>query len=94
MRGDVGLELPAHNVTKVWLGNVTVVFSYLTPVAAWVRGNGEVKRYVSRGPHSPTTQKHLNQHGPARFVSPGEHLEAITPDELAALIARATGVEG
>lgn len=94
MRGDVGLEKPGNNVTKVWLGSVTALFSYETLVAVWVRGEGEVKRYVSRGPHSPTTQKHVNQHGPARFVAEGEHLERVTPDELAAIVARVTGVEG
>lgn len=86
MTRNAAIEFPASNVTKVWIGNKTVLFSYEEPVALWVRGDGELKRYALKEAPTQTTAKHLNQHGPKRFLMDGDHYEEVTAEELDSLI--------
>lgn len=81
------LETMATNCVKVWIGDKTVLFSYSVPVALWVRGNGEVKRYALEKAPTKTSARHLNQFGPERYVDAGEHLEKVTAEQLDALLS-------
>lgn len=84
----VSIETPAANVTKVFLGTLTVLFSYEVPVAAWVHKNGETKRYATEKRHSVTTSKHLRLYGPEQFLLKGDHFEKVPQEELESLISR------
>lgn len=53
------LEKVSTNVTKVFLPEWTVLFSYNTPVAALEISTG--KYYRTSEFHSVTTSKHINQ---------------------------------
>lgn len=78
----VAMEVLGKNVTKVWVGDKTILFSYSTPIAAWVRGNGTVKRYEVRQGLSPTSKRHLNEHGPKAFLGEADHCEEVTAEKL------------
>lgn len=82
----VKIDIPAANVTRVYLGTLTVLFSYDTPVAAWVYKEGGIERYATDKRHSVTTSKHLNQYGPEKSVSVGEHFEKVSQEALESLI--------
>lgn len=84
----VSIETPAANVTKVFLGTLTVLFSYEAPVAAWVHKDGETKRYATDKRHSTTTSKHVNQYGPEKFLCEGDHFEKVPQEELESLISQ------
>lgn len=87
MAHNIGLEFPATNVYKVWVGDKTILFSYGTAVAAWVRGNGEVKRYQLKKAPTATSAKHLSQHGPKRYLLPDEEpVNEVTEEELDRII--------
>lgn len=46
------------NMTEIHVGNVTVLFSYETPVACHVEGQGFFKTSEK---HSSTTSRHISQ---------------------------------
>lgn len=76
------IEFLAAHCTKVWVGDVAVLFSYTTPVACWIVADGEIRRYAVRERYSNTTSRHLKQFGP-------EAPELVTAAELARLLAEA-----
>jgi hypothetical protein len=84
---SVAMETIGANIHKVWIGDKTVLFSYGTPVAAWVRGNGEVRRYSVKDRLTPTSKRHLNAHGPANWLAEGDHHEEVTAAELERVLA-------
>jgi hypothetical protein len=84
---SVAMETLGSNVAKVWVGDKTILFSYGTPIAAWVRGNGEVRRYSVKDRLSVTSKRHLNQHGPRNWLTDGDHHEDVTAAELDRLLA-------
>jgi hypothetical protein len=87
---STGIEFPAANVTKVWIGDRTILFSYAQPVAVWHRGGTEpyIRRYALKKCETPTSAKHLNQHGPKRFLAEGDHYQEVTLEELDGIISR------
>ena len=48
----------APNQTELELDNMLILFSYKTPVAAWVSGRGWLRTDTK---YSKTTTKHINQ---------------------------------
>lgn len=80
MKQSITLEVLGANVTKVWLGSKTILFSYNTPVAVWVDGVG----YQLQERISATTTKHLGQYGPRNAIM-------SSAAELAGLIEGTTG---
>jgi len=74
------LELVASNVTKVYLNDRTIMFSYTTPVAVTLYAGR--KQYVIDRAGSRTTAKHLNQYGPS-----GEGVEKVSPERLKEIAA-------
>jgi hypothetical protein len=74
------LELLAANVTKVYLNDRTILFSYTTPVA--VTFHEGRRRYVTDRAGSRTTAKHLSQYGPQ-----GEEVEQVSPERLKEIAA-------
>ena len=51
------IDTPMPNFVRVWIGDITVWFSYRTPIAIHVNGQS---RIVRRNDWGPTTGKHLN----------------------------------
>jgi hypothetical protein len=86
MNTSVAVETIGSSVVKVWLGDKTVLFSYGSPIAAWVRGNGEIRRYSVKDRLSATSTKHLNQHGPKNWLLGDDHHENVTAGELIDLL--------
>lgn len=71
------LRKAGHNMTELSLANGTdVLFSYETPVAAFVEGEG----YVRTAKHySATTSKHINKwlSGMVARTVPQEYIDAL-----------------
>jgi len=80
MKQSITLEVLGANVTKVWLGSKTILFSYNTPVAVWLLGDEGQKGFIVKERQSHTTTRHIRQYGPYTF-------EVVPADELARLIA-------
>ena len=73
---SVTIESPMNNMTNVDLGNLTIVFSYKTPIAFY-GSNGLV---IRQNDWSATTGKHLN------YIHPNKDLR-VTGDEFNRLLA-------
>lgn len=73
---NVSIEHLGANATKVFINGTVILFSYSTPVAAWVGA----ERYVIAERISNTTSRHLKQYGP-------DTAEKVSADRLARLIA-------
>jgi hypothetical protein len=54
----IRLKPVGANVTELELGDAYILFSYKTPVAAWVSGRGYMRTSEK---FSKTTTKHINQ---------------------------------
>lgn len=72
----IRLKPVGANVTELELGDRYVLFSYKTPVAAWVSGRG----YLRTAEHfSKTTSKHINRwlDGAIAQVVPHSEIEKL-----------------
>jgi hypothetical protein len=76
---DVSLEPLSQNFTRVWVGDVSIWFSYKTPVAFSHLG----RRVVRQNDWSTTTGKHLNE------IDGGTHGNRVTGLEFEKLLAEA-----
>lgn len=55
------LEQIGSNQTQIIIGEIVILFSYNTPVAAVNKSNGTGLALVTETKHSKTTSKHINQ---------------------------------
>jgi hypothetical protein len=64
------------NVTELELGDAYILFSYKTPVAAWISGRGYLRTSAK---WSKTTSKHINKWlmGANAQVVPQSEIEAL-----------------
>lgn len=93
------MQIEAANVTSVYLrlphGAAKVLFSYTTPVAAWLTREGETKRYRATG-GTVTSRKHSAKYGPlcnkikGKGLAEGDLCEEVTEEELARIIEQFT----
>lgn len=84
----IEIEFPATNVTKVWTKDMTVLFSYTTPIAIWDKRGEDIKRYGLKHCHTTINAKHLNKWGPASHLHEGDHYETLSQEAFDALMAR------
>lgn len=70
------IDPAASNMTILGVGDAEILFSYRTPVAAFIPGNGYVRTDKF---HSTTTSKHIN-----RWIGP--NAEVVSQDYLENLI--------
>lgn len=74
------LEKLGPNVTKVYLADRTVLFSYETPVAVFSDG----RWHITEEFHSKTTSKHINQHCTDHPKHPNVK---VTPERIVELVS-------
>lgn len=73
--GKIRLDPAASNMTILRIGDTEILFSYRTPVAAYVSGRGYVRTAEK---FSKTTTRHINVWaGPNAEVIPQSEIESL-----------------
>ena len=71
------LNIIGSNQTELQIGNIAILFSYETPVAALVPGRGWIK---TARHYSKTTSKHINAWvGGVAHLVPQSEIDALLP---------------
>lgn len=85
METNISINHQANNFTELALGDLTIWFSYRTPIGFMFPGEGRVVRVNEWG---PTTGKHMNK------IDDGDKTSRINGEEFTARLSAITAMVG